>query len=227
MCSPDPLATLEPSQTPGADGAGHRGSALCSEPRLARTRQSPVERGWIKTASHSSMTCFTMSIGPREVARSWTLTSARRAAGIWSAGNFRAETRFRPAKLHRTHEWVWHGQPHDPRKASDRWPAAFLSGTMGPVCTRRVRWLRESGAGGRVFLGHAGPYPPSGRGCRDPSRLLRRRRSERDLPQSRQPTRRPIEINYDPARTSFRRILEFFFRFMIQQPRTARATTVA
>ncbi len=68
---------LEPSRTPGADGAGRRGSALCSEPRLAR-KASPFERGWIKTASHSSMTCFTMSIGPDEVARSWTLTSARR-----------------------------------------------------------------------------------------------------------------------------------------------------
>ncbi len=64
-------------------------------------------------------------------------------------------------------------------------------------------------------------------GFRDPSRLYRRRRSERDLPQSRQPTRRPSKSPTIRHVRASAGSSSSSSRFMIQQPRTARATTVA
>jgi len=68
-----------------------------------------------------------------------------------------------------------------------------------------------------MLLGHAGLDPQASRRRVDSRRLYWRRHSERDLPQ-------PwyscggIEIVFDTARTSYRRILEYFFQ--IHDPTT-------
>ncbi len=78
--------------------------------------------------------------------------------------------------------------------------------------------LQEGNTGRRLLLGHAGPDPQATRRRRDQGRLHGRPECpQRDVPQSRHHAE-AIEITYDPARTDFRTLLEFFFQ--IHDPTT-------
>src|SRR5690348_12399430 len=68
-----------------------------------------------------------------------------------------------------------------------------------------------------MLLGNAGLDPQASRRCLDSRRLYWRRHFERDLPQPWY-SWEAIEIVFDTAKTSYRRILEYFFQ--IHDPTT-------
>jgi hypothetical protein len=75
----------------------------------------------------------------------------------------------------------------------------------------------ENELGRGLLLGDAGPDPQAARSAVHPRRVHRRRRGERHLSQPWDPCR-AIEITFDPERTSYRDLLEFFFQ--IHDPTT-------
>ncbi len=107
--------------------------------------------------------------------------------------------------------------PHDPRKASDRWPRCLSIWNDGTGLHERVHGYDRERYWRAGVLGHAGPYPPSGRGCRDPSRLYGGDVANATY-RNHGTHAETIEITYDPARTSFRPDLEFIFQ--IHDPTT-------
>ena len=77
---------------------------------------------------------------------------------------------------------------------------------------------QEGNTGRRLLLGHAGPDPQAARRRRDQGRLHRRPEGPNATYRNHGTHAEAIEITYDPARTDYRAILEFFFQ--IHDPTT-------